>query len=1494
MRKNAKRLIAIVMIVLVVAVTLPVENGNPANAREQKQWEQSKQQEKTMVQVMQSGKKEEASETLTPEVPTESPTPTAQPPMEIIPDVTALATVKDGIIYGKGQISLPVIVRNLTEDTQLELTLQESSYADQQTGDYNITTCQWQDGRTAEFHSNITKEQQTMVRETYRFQATSQQQTVTKDLTLVWDSLAPTLTLSYSEEELAELSKVRGENLTLHYQAEDPSVVAVNGQEILGIGVKKVYAEFQSSEAGALLPKTVETNSTNTITLDFQGISEFHGVCRLYAVDYLGNISKPIEVPLHIDKAAPKIVITGGKSNQWEEKLVITAKAYDYCFPEKMDNTFWYVMDGDNIPKYDGITWEKNQQESTEFQQVYDITVTVSKERYSDYNGTCTIYARDRVGNIPRQAGENNQFNAMFDSTAPVFQGIVVTDQQKNPLEQVCNKVSFGMFFQHKIRMEVSAADLLVNHAASGIASLNLTVDGVEYHPQEVQGLGTESCVAVYFIEQEKKYSSFVFTVTDNSGNSTSKTIGEIDSLLNTPAIYLDATAPTLSMKVKKDGVNTYKDKEKRNWYQKDISFQVVAGDSLTGIKKIEVEINGKKITKDVQGNAINEKEFSTKVVTRKEFIISTSQGKSQTKSKGGEEGRYDVTILVTDNAGNVTTKTRTIYIDTKAPYIKKVQVLGTGSLEGNGKLVTRNCYEYFIQGKGEVLVTAADDTASCGVKSITYYTVNYNSGKEGIVSREKTIPVDEKEQAIIKLPDKFRGAVYLKTEDNVGNVARTYKRPGYIITGTQKGHESKSDIQILLPETGKKDSKGNPLYGETITAKIKVKDTDMGLRKVAVYVTSPQDASKNQQREILVEKKGTFSDTSIMQAVSKDKNLITEAEGELFIANDSNDICVTVELTDRAGMTCKKQVTFSIDKKKPVIEVTYDKETPQESYLGEGNFYKEDRTATIVVKERNFDASRVQVKITNGDGVTPSLTAWEKGENTKNPDETTYTAKVAFTQDGKYTMEISACDSVDNQAEPYHGETFVIDKTKPVTEITWDKENASHENYYNENRSATITITEHNFDQSKVELIPVSSDTTEAGSFPKLSAFQSQGDVHRATIEFTEDGNYSFQVAYSDKAGNQGEIATADTFVIDKTEPELSFEGVKEKGAYKEEVSPVIVCKDKNLDASTLRAQVTMTNGKNDTVQVEDALGQLQTNGDTYSIALKNPQSLRENDGIYRVTASVMDYAGNEKEATISYSVNRFGSVYTLQKEAKRVAGSYVKNAQAISIVETNADDINGKDVKVKLTKNGQVKELTEGKEYNREENAEEGSWKQYIYTLSEDNFTEDGVYMVSISSKDKAGNHNDNTAEGEEGAKLWFGVDKTSPVIVPLNIQSEESYNLNSLQVQMEVQDNLKLDNVKTYVNNQEVVLEQSKDQEHYTFTLQESTKEQTIRMVALDAAGNETVRELKGIYITTNPWVRFIHNKKWVVSVAVILAAVVILGSVALLLRKHRKNK
>ena len=94
----------------------------------------------------------------------------------------------------------------------------------------------------------------------------------------------------------------------------------------------------------------------------------------------------------------------------------------------------------------------------------------------------------------------------------------------------------------------------------------------------------------------------------------------------------------------------------------------------------------------------------------------------------------------------------------------------------------------------------------------------------------------------------------------------------------------------------------------------------------------------------------------------------------------------------------------------KPELTVTYDLNTPIRE-----NCYREPRTATITIKERNFDPRDVEFRITNGDGPVPAPGPWT---HSGSGDEMTHTCQLVFEADGAYTFHVSFQDLAGNWAD--------------------------------------------------------------------------------------------------------------------------------------------------------------------------------------------------------------------------------------------------------------------------------------------------------------------------------------------------------------------------------------------------------------------------------------------------------------------------------------------
>lgn len=870
---------------------------------------------------------------------------------------------------------------------------------------------------------------------------------------------------------------------------------------------------------------------------------------------------------------------------------------------------------------------------------------------------------------------------------------------------------------------------------------------------------------------------------------------------------------------------------------------------------------------------------------------------------KVDEECRRVYSVWAIDKAGHISErKTIAVNIDKTAPEITKFSFQPKGYQESEGdnlkNAVESTDYGFYFKTDIRVTVSANDvwkdskknNRPSSGVKFIEYYAAD----KDGNIVLSGKKNVNQKNEITFMIPTDFKGQLYAKATDKAMNVPKG--KPGTV--GTENGyvhpdgsivesdtmHKKSSGIKFNYRKSPNKDAKGQDLYKKKVDVEIVVSDVFSGIRQIEWEVTSPYDTEKNQKGTLVIRQNGKMTgDTDGWSKVDREKNIVTKVRKKITVSHNSNDIKIWVKLTDRAGNTSQKSLKFSIDKTAPKIRVTYNNNSYDKEFAKEKYYYKAGRTAMITITERNFSDKDVVISIKNTDGKVPEIGKWTKYHQTDNPEETTYQVEISYDVDGDYSFHIAYTDRAGNKAAQFLTDYFVIDKKAPVIQVTYNNNFAQNGRYYSKARTATITIIEKNFETSRIQINGSAKKSGKEIAFPKLQKWSKKGDTHTTTIHYVADGDYTFDIEYTDKAGNKAKQYSEDKFTIDQTKPKLIISGVSNESSHKGKVIPVISWSDSNLSGN---AVITLTayNQKGQ-IQYKGSYSNL-SNGKRFTFA--DFEHKKEMDDIYTLTASVKDKAGNIAKQSIRFSVNRFGSVYTFAKDVKLIEGKYINREKNIVITETNVDKLNMEKVHVKVVKNGAAKNLVRNQDFVIKKAEKNGTWSQYIYTLYEANFTDEGQYTIIISSEDKAGNINETMDESEE-AYLSFGIDKTPPVVVPVNIDDSMTYAENGKKIIIDITDNLMLKQVEFYLNGDKIKAKKEKDR--YTFYINQSNQKQNVKIVAYDAAGNQTEKEVKDFYVTTNLLIRWYTNQIVFIS-TIAFAAVCILGFCLFLLLKKKE--
>ena len=1198
---------------------------------------------------------------------------------------------------------------------------------------------------------------------------------------------------------------------------------------------------------------------------------------------------------------------------------------------------------------YVTITHNNKDFTSTDVHQSYVSMDRVTKDQESKFD---YVVSTEKSGKyvltytVINNAGVEKTVDKTFyvDNTAPEITKVEFS-KKNEVIGKILNFLTFGIYSNDTIVMNVTALD---NAPTSGLPSDAITVNGggdlKTSATKEPNATGRST--VTYSYELGNKDSAYVlnFTVKDKAGNTATKSLVDLikeDKEKTEKVVVANANITKVDYD-KIEGFEVVSNNEENFTFtdtftgtdekEYDDNDNIIRhGESINVTSQVKVSnkagINNisniecyykddQKPENKVNVSAAEKYDYSSKKTISAEinFNITTK-----------ETGKYILKYTATNNAGVSKTNTKTFYVDNTAPVISQF-TFKNGNPAKNPDSVIKTEYGYYFKNTTTVEVTAVDggvDSPVSGVSKIHFYTI----GTDGIQSDEQIVSVSGNNQisytaTTFEVPANFKGNVYAYAVDKAGNCyyfdTTTNKddsqpvTPDRVIVENSSKHEQMSGIDISLPATNYVEN-SNKLYNNDVNVALNVSDSYSGIAKIEYSVSSEFDTDNNwdgsikylndQSAETNMNGNGTVSGWKIEES---DQNLVTKASSTITVKNNSNNIKIEVKLTDRAGNVSTKEETLSIDKTKPTIKIEYDNNN-HTTYNGT-EFYKANRTATITVTERNFSPEDVISKITNTDNVIPQITGWTTHNvaNGENPDGTTHTATVVYASDGDYTFDIAFTDMAGNKADKVAQHKFTVDKTIPTINVSFDNNSAKNNNYYKADRTATITVNEHNFNAQdvKVNISATGADNSTAATAPSVSSWTSNGNIHTATVKFANDGKYAFDVNYTDLADNAAKENVVTTFYVDKTAPAVKISNVENESANSGNVAPVINLSDNNysgdyvLTLTRVDIEAKKTDVTNDFVSTV-----VPTSNTGAVVTYANFASDEVNDGIYVLNAALTDKAGNSSNDTITFSVNRFGSTYMGgNKETNDLLDNGYTNAEKdIVISEINVDKLTKSNISLSLDSSS-LKTLKQNVDYTVNEDAKTGQWHKYNYTVKSSNFVNEGNYTIELSSTDAAKNASTNRIRPIENRKLavQFVVDKTAPVVNIAGIENNALYEENSKDVTVVCEDSyidanslvIKLDD-KTLKEGKDYTVE--KDVASITAKIKVNAtsdiSSQNIKVSVKDMAQNSGDGSVENFTLSATVLMRFFANPVLVIISAVILAGIIVM--VVLIVAKKRKN-
>jgi hypothetical protein len=538
---------------------------------------------------------------------------------------------------------------------------------------------------------------------------------------------------------------------------------------------------------------------------------------------------------------------------------------------------------------------------------------------------------------------------------------------------------------------------------------------------------------------------------------------------------------------------------------------------------------------------------------------------------------------------------------------------------------------------------------AGAGLNNVVLTATDLN----GKVAHEVTVPHSDTGSYSLPVSAGFKGQITVHVEDNLYEAAVsaiTPNRPKHTVTKhpygsaleTREKFEEVSSTNIVTDPTPYRetaDKGARKIFSEKYHAGASISATEMfaGIQSLTYKRIVPEDSDMNISPAFTV----SFNEGSVKNGVESAKiynldrtgifeNAAVGMDHYLYTSVKVKDAIPTNLGVELSGITLSLTLKsmsmhslsfssepISIDTLAPRVSFSWDNESVENE-----KYYKNDRTITLTVVERNFDPETSKPVFT---GPGASFSGWShRGD--------THTGKVSFVGDGDYTFSFKTKDRAGHTTTYRGGATdvFTIDKTVPVIRVSYDNNSAQNDIYYSSPRTATIDIVEHNFRAADVKSFITASDNGVSFTPPSPSGYSGSGDNNVATVGFGVNGDFTMRLDYTDLAGNPAVAYPEAHFVVDLKDPEIEFYDVEHMAAYNDVIAPGIRYSDTNKDESGVVVTIMGVNTGEYTLDTSTPLVMTATNVDK---KLNDIPRVPEKDDIYTMYAKVVDKAGRSSE---------------------------------------------------------------------------------------------------------------------------------------------------------------------------------------------------------------------------------------------------------------------